>query len=427
MGGSVTLLLVATLGLVGTTSASASEVTCSGDQCDEGRWQAARGATNEMSYWGMSPGHNCTNYVAWRLIENGIERPRTHPGDAADWATRALADGYLVDGVPAVGAIAQWNSLAGGNGVDGHVAYVEQVNADGTILVSEDYWHGGDQLGPLTYRTVPVSSVSNFIHYGDHPDWLRQVGVTAGVWGASSTGLDPTPKSLAAMTLDGTTPLIFYSEDGLLVQASPHVTGWQAVSTDVRFDATSMGAVDMGRGWPYLMSVDNGMLVMTVETDSGWQRMPTGIEITGEVTAVNLGGLWPTVFLSQGGALHRIWGDNAGWHMEPTGTEVWGPVSAALSPTGWPEIYSVENGMLFQTWLDESGWHKQLTGVTASGSTSAVSTATGVQIMLLQDDSVFRITRAGFEWTKQPTGVDGGTLTSAVNLGGDTPVLVQVG
>lgn len=427
LGGCLAFALVVGLGVGVALPARADDVNCSGDQCDEGRWQAARGIDNSGSFWQMSPGHNCTNYVAWRLIQNGIETPRTHPGDAAEWASNAIADGYTVDSTPEVGAVAQWESLAGGNGVDGHVAYIEQVNDDGTMVISEDYWHGGDQSGPLTYRTVPITSPSHIIHYGTHPDWLRLLGVADAQWRVASTGLDPAPTALSAMTLDGASPIVFFAQDGVLVEATRHETGWQAVATSVPTTATTMGAVNMGNGMPYVMTVDNGVLVMSVETGSGWQVMSTGIELTGEVAAVDLGGLWPTVFLSQGGSLYRIWGDMMGWHSEDTGAEVWGPISAALSPTGWPEIYSVENGMLFQTWLDQTGWHRQLTGITASGRTSAVSTPTGVQVMLIQDESVFRIQHAGTEWTKEPTGADGGALISAVNLGDGAPTLVQVG
>ena len=425
----MSLALVAALGLASigiAPAASAQASTCSGDTCDGGKWQLARGVANEVSYWGMSPGHNCTNYVAWRLIENGVDQPPTNPGDAATWAERAILDGYVVDKTPQVGAVAHWGSLAGGHGVYGHVAYVEQVNTDGTILISEDFW-GEEQLGPLTFSAVLASEVSNFIHYDDQADWLRTAAFGGGLWGASSTGLDPTPKWLAAMTLDGTTPLVFFSEEGSLIQASPGANGWDEVDTGVPFDATSMGAVDMGRGWPFLMSVDTGVLIMTVKTESGWRRMSTGIEVTGEVAAVNLGGLWPTTFVSQGGSLYRVWGDMDGWKVEKIGIEMEGPIAAAVSSTGYPEIYSVENGMLSQTWQDELGWYKQRTEIPASGKTTAVATEGGVHVMLVQDDAVFRISRSDATWTKEATGLDGGEFISAVNLGGATPAVIQVG
>jgi len=429
IGGGISLALVASLGLttIGAAPAAFADASiCVGDTCDGGKWQLARGVTNEMSYWGMSPGHNCTNYVAWRLIGDGVQRPTTNPGDAATWASRALADGVPVDRTPRVGSVAQWSSFEGGHGFYGHVAYVEQVNDDGTILISEDFY-GEDQLGPLTYRTILASDVASFIHYGDHPDWLRTSSFSGEFWKPSSTGLDPQPTALTAVSLDGTSADIFYSQDGKLWQARKDALGWASADTGVRSEATSMSVVAMHGVQPYAMSIDNGVLVMTVNTASGWQRMSTGFAITGEIAAVNLGGLWPTVYLSQGGALWRIWGDHDGWHSEPTNVEVWGPISAIVNKQGWPEVFNVEVGMLFRSWLDESGWQTESTGIPASGRISAVSTETGTQVMLDQDDKLYRIVTDGESWTKWTTGVDGGAWLSAVDLGGAAPLVVQAG
>jgi surface antigen len=57
----------------------------------------------------------------------------------------AVADGYTIDGKPTVGSIAQSDS-----GYYGHVAFVERVNSDGSILVSEMNWAASP--GIVTYR-----------------------------------------------------------------------------------------------------------------------------------------------------------------------------------------------------------------------------------------------------------------------------------
>jgi surface antigen len=457
LSAAATAALVAALGISVAPAAQASDYSCSGDTCDQGLWQAARGVDNEMSYWGMSAGHNCTNYVAWRLIGDGATRPKTNPGDAAEWAANAILDGYPVDANATVGSVAQWDSFAGGNGAAGHVAYVERVNDDGTILVSEDYWHDGDQSGPLTYRTVDASSVSHFIHYVDGSDWLRTGSFIDEHWRPANTGLDPEPTALSAVALTVaapkvaaptdpvltdpaaeaatpeavapavTAPEIFYAQGGKLWQADQSAGRWAAVDTGVRSEATSMSVVTMDGTRPYAMSIDNGVLVMTVKTVSGWQRMSTGFQITGEIAAVNLGGLWPTVYLSQGGALWHIWGDNEGWHSEPTNVEVWGPISAIVNAQGWPEVFNVESGMLFRSWLSETGWQTESTGIPASGRIAAVSTPTGTQVLLVQDDTVFRIVTDGTSWTKWTTGLVGGQWLSAVDLGGAAPVVIQAG
>ena len=56
-------------------------------------------------------------------------------------------DGYRIDGNPTVGSIAQSDA-----GYYGHVAFVERVNSNGSILVSEMNFSASP--GILTYRTI---------------------------------------------------------------------------------------------------------------------------------------------------------------------------------------------------------------------------------------------------------------------------------
>lgn len=421
------MVLLAGLGTVAAPPAWAADIPCAGDACDGGAWAAARGAANEMSYWQMYGGHNCTNYVAWRLISAGVEKPATHPGNAADWAANAVLDGYLVDDVPEVGAVAQWESFAAGYGEDGHVAYVERVNDDGTILVSEDYWRGGAQTGPLTYRVVSPASVSNFIHYFEPTDWLRTGTLADGSWRSSATGLDIEPSALTAVALEGRGTELFYTADGSLWQAIDGDTGWITSNTGVRSAATTLSAVSMDGSRPYVMSIDDGALLMSVRTTVGWQRMSTGFAIRGDVSAVDLGGLWPTVYLSQDGGLWELWGDDAGWHSRPTGVEVWGAISAIVDPAGWPVVFNVRNGMIFRSWQDAAGWHTESTGVRATGSITATQTAHGAEVMLVEGETLYRITTDGLTWTTTDTGLDAGTHVAAVDLGGEAPFVVQTG
>jgi CHAP domain protein len=101
---------------------------------------------------------NCTWYAYNRRPDIG-----SFWGNASTWAVSARAAGYRVDQTPSVGAIAQWNAYANqyiwGYG---HVAIVESVNSDGTVTVSDMNYAG--KLNVVTTRTVPASSVSNYIH-----------------------------------------------------------------------------------------------------------------------------------------------------------------------------------------------------------------------------------------------------------------------
>ena len=82
----------------------------------------------------------------------------TYWSDAKYWAGNA-ADGYTVDHNATVGSIMQTTT-----GYYGHVAYVERVNADGSILISEMNYANGPYN--TNTRTIPASVVSsyNFIH-----------------------------------------------------------------------------------------------------------------------------------------------------------------------------------------------------------------------------------------------------------------------
>lgn len=75
-------------------------------------------------------------------------------GNANTWAARAAAIGYRVDRTPSPGAVFQSNG-----GWYGHVGYVESVNGDGSIVVTEMNYG-------IPYRvirsTIPASSVGNF-------------------------------------------------------------------------------------------------------------------------------------------------------------------------------------------------------------------------------------------------------------------------
>lgn len=76
-------------------------------------------------------------------------------GNASSWAYNAAAAGYLVDRTPAAGAVFQT-----GGGWYGHVGYVEAVNPDGSIVVSEMNYNY--QPYRVVQSTIPASMVGNF-------------------------------------------------------------------------------------------------------------------------------------------------------------------------------------------------------------------------------------------------------------------------
>lgn len=91
---------------------------------------------------------NCTGYVHGRKMEaeswssKGIvvKSTRLCTGNAGEyWGY--TQDGYKRGQVPKVGAIACWGSGTGSSTAKyGHVAFVESVNKDGTVTISESHW-----------------------------------------------------------------------------------------------------------------------------------------------------------------------------------------------------------------------------------------------------------------------------------------------
>lgn len=79
---------------------------------------------------------NCVGYSYGRFIESGsMKSCKLCCGNAKNWWT--YNDGYARGLTPRIGAVACWTN----NGA-GHVANVEQVNSDGTIVISMSNYTG---------------------------------------------------------------------------------------------------------------------------------------------------------------------------------------------------------------------------------------------------------------------------------------------
>jgi surface antigen len=136
-------VIVALSAAVGTPAAAAtapqvpSSILCSGwTACASFGYPSYGYATQGyQSYWQMSPGDECTNYVAF--VESqvlGAPAPGYLLGNGGDWAAGAAANGVTVNDVPSVGAVAEWNGGSFGMGPLGHVAVVEQVGPDDSYI-----------------------------------------------------------------------------------------------------------------------------------------------------------------------------------------------------------------------------------------------------------------------------------------------------
>ncbi len=125
---------------------------------------AGYGKASGSMYWRMYSGHNCTNYVAYRMVQSGLPnvRPWSGSGNGSNWGV-ALSD--LTDQTPRVGAVAWWKANVPGAGSSGHVAYVEEVISADEIIVSQDSWGGTFSWARITRSGTGWPS--GFIHLND--------------------------------------------------------------------------------------------------------------------------------------------------------------------------------------------------------------------------------------------------------------------
>jgi surface antigen len=161
------MIMVAGVVAAPAEAASSSTTLCKGfAQCAaKGRSHGGYGPVFRGSYWNMRPGHNCTNYVAYRLT-HGRTVPRPPGADGSGtWGSAARKAGIPVSRTPRVGSVAWWKPGYHGASPGGHVAYVEAVRPDGSIVISEDNL-GGTFMWRVLKRKGSAWP-SGFIHFKD--------------------------------------------------------------------------------------------------------------------------------------------------------------------------------------------------------------------------------------------------------------------
>lgn len=93
---------------------------------------------NALSYgfdpWGYGC-RQCVSYTAWKVLQKTGRAPM-YWGNAKDWPASARRVGYSTGTTPRAGSVGVMTS-----GPYGHVVWVESVNANGTINISQyNYW-----------------------------------------------------------------------------------------------------------------------------------------------------------------------------------------------------------------------------------------------------------------------------------------------
>ncbi|MFH4922755.1 LysM peptidoglycan-binding domain-containing protein [Staphylococcus cohnii] len=126
-----------------------------------GTASSSSGSTGSTGY--KTPVFNHSNLYDWGQCTWHVFNKRAQIGkgistywwNANNWDNAAPGDGYTVDHRATVGSILQSDL-----GYYGHVAFVESVNSNGSITVSEMNYSASP--GIVTYRTIPASQVSSY-------------------------------------------------------------------------------------------------------------------------------------------------------------------------------------------------------------------------------------------------------------------------
>lgn len=111
---------------------------------------------------------NCTCYAWGRFYEISKSKPKLSLSNAENWY--GYRDGYERGNVPRLGAVICWRRGRAGYGADGagHVAIVEKINADGSIVTSNSAWRGTrfylKTLRPPYYNMGSAYTFQGFIY-----------------------------------------------------------------------------------------------------------------------------------------------------------------------------------------------------------------------------------------------------------------------
>lgn len=121
-------------------------------------WMNASMNSCSADPWGMCK-RQCVSYAAFKVDQAYGNMPNWGGyGNANQWDDNARRMGIPVSGVPKVGSVGVVNS-----GAYGHVAWIESVNGDGTLTISQ---FNANWSGEYSRWVVPPSFFDVYIYFG---------------------------------------------------------------------------------------------------------------------------------------------------------------------------------------------------------------------------------------------------------------------
>lgn len=308
------LLTVGLLAAVPTSATSAATQLCSGySSCvAAGYSDAGYGAAQRSSYWRMYAGRNCTNYVAYRMIQAGMstERPFAGTGNAVNWG---IAMASKTDQTPAVGSVAWFKPGVGGAGPVGHIAYVEQVVSPTEIVVSESNF-----ASDFSWRRLTKGAgwPSGFIHLADRagvnpgvnpvvntspvtitgsPQVGQTLGSTPGSWAPAPSSQSYQWYADGAPVAGATTPTLALTSalggTTIVLRVVAALSGYASTTADSAPVAVGLGNLAPSAAPRITASAKNAVVGTTLTADQPtWKPEPRSTTVQWAADGVPIGG-----------------------------------------------------------------------------------------------------------------------------------------
>lgn len=363
---------------------------------------------------------NCTDYVQWKESTVGATVP-SNLGNGGQWYNNAPT------GEKSTTPKAWDAAVVPGN--PGHVAFVESVNTDGTITVSE-YNHDAQGHGDTRTGTATSMGFTEFVDFGVHPavgggtstQMLLNSSNQVFAENSSPPWTSEASSGITAISAGGSTQMLLDSSGDVWAENSVGSSGWSeevvggtvaiAAGSNVQMLLNSSNQVFAKTGsgpWTYeagggitAISADGSTQMILTNTGAVYSENSVGAGFVNEVTS-------GTVAIAAGSNVQMLLNSsNQVFAKTPTGPwtyEAAGGITA-LAAAGSTQMILTSSGNVYAETSVGAGFVNEV-----SGGTTAIDVGDdGTQMLLNTSAQLFERNGLGSTWTYQN---DGNVLISA--------------
>ena len=290
---------------------------------------------------------NCTSFVAWRMNRDGVDfkngktyGQECHWGNAGDWDDNARQKLNIpVNNIPDVGSVAQWEAQGSGAFKYGHVAYVESVNANASVNISEYNFDNPCEYGErsnvqpdhyihvISLITADGSKVywlqNNKIYHvidADTLNTMQNTGIPGWKWSYTTTVSSLSPYTVGPEFISTNS-----SSNGLLIRLYQGTDVYlinNGQKEYLSYETFTQGGYD----WNDIIDVPQAILDIFPVADSVLPTVSAFSVTPGSLSLGNSFTISYTVSDTGGSGLKQV--------------ELWRANDSSGSPVGWAEIKS---------------------------------------------------------------------------------------